>query len=85
MFINQKGSPFYIFRHCVTFSRKKNFEKFKFFPKNLLRFLGLRFSAGFRRSRFVSETLGDKVNPRVVDKTIFLNVAINTFALEKTI
>ena len=54
MFINQKGSPFYIFRHCAAFSERKNFRKFQvFFQKNVLRFLSLRYSADLRRSRLV--------------------------------
>ena len=55
VFINQKGSPFYIFRHCATFSERKIFlENFKFFSKkNVLRFLSLRYSADLRRSRLV--------------------------------
>ena len=55
MFINQKGSPFYIFRHCATFSERNFFSKISsFFPnKNVLRFLSLRYSADLRRSRLV--------------------------------
>ena len=55
VFINQKGSPFYIFRHCATFSERIFFfENFKFFSKkNVLRFLSLRYSADLRRSRLV--------------------------------
>ena len=54
MFINQKGSPFYIFRHCATFSEREKFSKISsFFPKKVLRFLSLRYSADFRRSRLV--------------------------------
>ena len=34
VFINQKGPPFYIFRHCATFSERNFFlENFKFFSK----------------------------------------------------
>ena len=36
MFVNQKGPPFYIFRHCTTFSERKNFSKIpSFFPKTM--------------------------------------------------
>ena len=51
----KKGPLFYIFRHCATFSERKNFfQKFQvFFQKNVLRFLSLRYSADFRRSRLV--------------------------------
>ena len=53
MLIKPKGPPFYIFRHYATFS-EKNFKNFKFFfLKSLLRFLSLRYSADFRRSRLV--------------------------------
>ena len=48
MFKNQKGPPFYIFRHCAAFSERKIF-----FQKNVLRFLSLRYSADLRRSRLV--------------------------------
>ena len=58
--INPKGSPFYIFRHCATFSEKK----FKFFPKNVLRVLSLRYSAVFRRSRLVFHKIGSLMNQR---------------------
>ena len=34
-------------------SKEKNIKSFEFFPKNLLRFLSLRYSANFRRSRLV--------------------------------
>ena len=59
MLIKPKGSPFYIFRHYATVSERKKFKNFsknskKFFlKKSLLRFLSLRYSAGFRRSRLV--------------------------------
>ena len=55
VFINQKGPPFYIFRHYATFSERKIFfRKFQvFFQKNVLRFLRLRYSADLRRSRLV--------------------------------
>ena len=39
------------------FPKKKNFRKFQvFFQKNVLRFLSLRYSADFRRSRLVFST-----------------------------
>ena len=47
MLIKPKGS-FYIFRHYATFSERK-----KSFKKSLLRFLSLRYSTDFRRSRLV--------------------------------
>ena len=52
MLIKPKGSPFYIFRHYATFSERKIISSF-FFKKNVLRFLSLRYSADFRRSRLV--------------------------------
>ena len=54
MLIKPKGSPFYIFRHYATFSEKKSKILSLFFKKSLLRSLRLRYSADFRRSRFVS-------------------------------
>ena len=54
MLIKPKGSPFYIFRHYATFSERKNIQKIQvFFQKNVLRFLTLRDSADFRRSRLL--------------------------------
>ena len=51
---NPEGSPFYIFRHYATFLREFFFQKFQFFfQKIVLRFLSLRYSADFRRSRLV--------------------------------
>ena len=50
----KKGPLFYIFRHCATFSERKFFLKISsFFQKNVLRFLSLRYSTDFRRSRLV--------------------------------
>ena len=46
-----KGPPFYIFWHYATISERKNIQKF--FEKFFLRFLSLRYSADFRRSRLV--------------------------------
>ena len=55
MFGNQKGSLHLHFSALCDIFRKKNFfESFKFFSKkNVLRFLSLRYSANFRRSRLV--------------------------------
>ena len=54
MLINPERPPFYIFRHYATFFEKKSFSKISsFFPKIVLRFLNLRYSADFRRSRLV--------------------------------
>ena len=59
MFINQKGSPLLHFSAlCDIFRKRKIFENFKFFSKkNILRFLSLRYSADFRRSRLVFHIL----------------------------
>ena len=56
-----KGSPLLIFFCTVRhFPLKKFFLKFQvFFEKNVLRFLSLRFSADFRRSRLVLSTKED--------------------------
>ena len=52
--MNQKGSPFYIFRPCATFSEGEKFSKVSsFFSRKVLRFLSLRYSADFRGSRLV--------------------------------
>ena len=53
MLIKPKGSPFYIFRHYATFSERKKSNISSFFSKKVLRFLSLRYSADFRRSRLV--------------------------------
>ena len=50
MLINPKGSPFYIFRYFATFFERKKIQKFQVFFK---RFLSVRYSANFRRSRLV--------------------------------
>ena len=54
-----KESPF---RHYATFSERKKSKISSFFPKkNVLRFLSLRYSADFRRSRLVvSEQRGSR-------------------------
>ena len=42
MFIDQRGHPFYIFRHCATFSEKEKFLKISsFFPKKFRAFWAL--------------------------------------------
>ena len=49
-----KRVPFTFFVTVRHFPKEKNFRKFQvFFPKNVLRFLSLRYSADFRRSRLV--------------------------------
>ena len=55
MFGNQKGSPLLYFSALCDIFRKKNFRKFQVFfsKKNVSRFLSLRYSADFRRSRLV--------------------------------
>ena len=53
MLIKSKGSPFYIFRQYATFSESS------FFFKKVLRFLSLRYSADFRRSRLVFRQITD--------------------------
>ena len=54
MLMKPEGSPFDIFRHYATFfSERKKFKNQVFFKKSLLRFLSLRYSADFRRSRLV--------------------------------
>ena len=70
MFINQKWSPLLLFSAlCDIFRKRKIFENFKFFSqKNVLRFLSLRYSADFRRSRLVY--------PR---STVFLTVFVDVF------
>ena len=48
----QKGPPFTFFGTIRLFLKKKLFQKLQvFFPKNVLRFLSLRYGADFRRSR----------------------------------
>ena len=51
-----KRVPSFTFFGTVRhFPKEKNFRKFQvFFQKNVLRFLSLRYSADFRRSRLVS-------------------------------
>ena len=50
----KKGPLFYIFGTVRHFPKEKFFRKFQvFFQKNVLRFLSLRYSADFRRSRLV--------------------------------
>ena len=54
MYVNKsKRVPFYIFWHYAAFFERKNTSKISFFPKKVLRFLSLRYSADFRRSRLV--------------------------------
>ena len=51
---SKKVPRFYIFRHYAKFFERKKFKNFKFFPeKKVLRFLNLRYSTDFRRSRLV--------------------------------
>ena len=46
--------PLLHFRHYATFCEREKNQKFQvFFLKSLLRFLSLRYSADFRRSRLV--------------------------------
>ena len=52
MLINPKGSPFTFFGTVRHFPKEFFFENFHFFQK-VLRFLSLRYSADFRRSRLV--------------------------------
>ena len=54
MLIKPKGSPLLHFSVLCDIFRKKKFSKIpSFFKKNVLRFLSLRYSADFRRSRLV--------------------------------
>ena len=54
MLINPKGSPLLHFLALCDIFRKKKIQKFQCFSsKKVLRFLSLRYSADFRRSRLV--------------------------------
>ena len=49
---------FYFFWHYATFFDRKNSKISSFFSKKISRFLSLRYSADFRRSRLVSSCMG---------------------------
>ena len=51
--MKHKGSPLLHFSALCDIFWKKKIKNFKFFLKSLLRFLSLRYSADFRRSRLV--------------------------------
>ena len=88
MFINQEGSPFYIFRHCATISEREKFSKISsFFPKNVLRFLSLRYSADLRRSRLVETGFGSLplyAPPLLARYTMSLNISFYWLLLSKS-
>ena len=69
--MSQKGPPFYIFRYFATFFERIFFSKItSFFPKNVLRFLSLRYGADFRRSRLVLFYNKNKVGVDAMDQMI---------------
>ena len=86
MFGNQKGPLFYIVRHCATFSERKTFFKTSsFFPKkSILRFLSLRYSADFGRSRLVFLSVpsgvsqGSMIDPLLLFVNDFAIIVLNS-------